>query len=686
MKMKKYILLCLLLVSGLAWGQNVDFNKKNFKDDTKGFKKAMDSMQVGDSYYKLGPANYKFAIPYYMTAQNFNPNNAVLNYRLGQCFLNSAFKTICIRFFEKAFQLNPAVSPDIHYCLGRGYHLDMQWDKAKTEYNTYLQSLDLKKDATSIADTRKKIEECNNGIDLCKNPIRVFIDNVGPNINTQYPEYGAIISADESEMIFTSRGPNGVSLTQVDPSSGGYFENLFISYFKNGQWTKAQNMGKPINEEKDMDATAGLSNDGQSLYIYRFTDKDGGDIWETHLKGDVWAKPQRMSNKINSDFHESSVTLSPDNKTLYFVSDRPGGFGGKDIWKTTMNDKGKWNDAVNLGPTINTQWGEEGIDMLPDGKTLYFSSQGHKTMGGYDIFKTELTNGQWSEPENIGYPVNTPDDDVFFVMNASGKHGYYASIQKGGYGEKDIYMITFLGPEKPVALSDEDNLLAGSTASVADVMAQAVTVHTTKTTLLKGIIYDSVSKAPLEASIELVDNVKNQIIASFTSNSKTGKYLVSLPSGVNYGIAVKAPNYLFYSANFNLPDTAAYQVVERNIPLQSIAIGSRIVLRNIFFDFDKATLRPESTAELDRLIALLNQYSNLKIEISGYTDNKGTQTYNQSLSQNRSKSVVDYLVAHGIAAGRLTYKGYGMDNPIATNATDEGRQLNRRTEFKITGN
>jgi outer membrane protein OmpA-like peptidoglycan-associated protein len=324
--------------------------------------------------------------------------------------------------------------------------------------------------------------------------------------------------------------------------------------------------------------------------------------------------------------------------------------------------------------------------MLGDGKTLYFSSQGHKTMGGYDIFKSVNTNGQWSEPENIGYPVNTPDDDVFFVLNASGKHGYYSSVQKGGYGEKDIYMVTFLGPEKPVALSDEDNLLAGSTASVSDMMAQTVAVKTVKTTLLKGIIYDSMSHAPLEASIELVDNKKNQIIASFTSNSTTGKYLVTLPSGVNYGIAVKAPNYLFYSANFDLPDTAAYQVVERNIPLQSINIGSRIVLRNVFFDFDKATLRPESTAELDRLIALLNQYNKLKIEISGYTDNKGSQSYNQALSQNRSKSVVDYLIAHGIASDRLTYKGYGMDNPIATNETDEGRQLNRRTEFKITGN
>jgi outer membrane protein OmpA-like peptidoglycan-associated protein len=684
--MKKLILtlfICNVSLLTLT-AQNVEFIKKNFKDDKGGFRKAMDSMTAGDQFYSQGAYMYHFALPYYLTAENFNPNNDKLNYKIGQCLLNSAFKTLSKSYFEKAYALNPQVAPDIHFCLGRAYHLDAQWDKAIQEYNTYMQPLDPKKDMLQLKLTRKKIEECNNGKELMQHPIRVFIDNLGPNINTQYPEYGELISADESEMIFTARR-NTSTGGKMDVTSGGYYEDLYISYFKNGAWTQSMNMGPPINTE-DHDATAGLSNDGQTLYVYYYRN-DGGDIWQTHLNGDRWSKPEHMSDKINgSKSHESTVSVGPDNKTLYFISDRPGGLGGRDVWKTVMNDKGKWTDAINMGPTINTEYDEEGVDILPDGKTMYFSSQGHKTMGGYDIFKSVNTNGQWSEPENIGYPVNSTDDDVFFVMGASGKHGYYASIQKGGYGDKDIYEITFLGPEKPVALSDEDNLLAGSSSSVADVMAQAVTVHTTKTTLLKGIIYDSATHTPLEASIELVDNVKNQIIASFTSNSKTGKYLVTLPSGVNYGIAVKAPNYLFYSANFNLPDTANYQVVERNIPLQSISIGSRIVLRNIFFDFDKATLRPESTTELDRLINLLTTYAKLKIEISGYTDNKGSQAYNQNLSQSRAKSVVDYLIAHGIASDRLTFRGYGMDSPIATNETDEGRQQNRRTEFKITGN
>ncbi|HSY77459.1 MAG TPA: OmpA family protein, partial [Bacteroidia bacterium] len=404
------------------------------------------------------------------------------------------------------------------------------------------------------------------------------------------------------------------------------------------------------------------------------------------LEGDEWSKPKELGGKINSKSHESSVSLAPDNRTLYLVSDRPGGYGDRDIYKVVLNEKAKWGEPENLGPVINTQYAEEGVDIQADGKTLFFSSQGHNSMGGYDVFKSTYDNGKWSEPENLGYPVNTPDNDVFFSISASGKHGYYASIKKDGYGETDIYKITFLGPEKPVALSNEDNLLAGNAGGVSDVMmTSAVAVNKTKMTLLKGIITDSVTHLPLGADIELVDNKKNVVIADFPANSKTGKYLVSLPSGTNYGIAVKMKDYLFYSANFDIPDTAVYQVVEKNVALQPLNIGSRIVLKNIFFDFDKATLRSESTAELDRLINLLTTYSNLKIEISGYTDNKGSQQYNQKLSESRAKSVVDYLIAHGIPSARLTFKGYGMDSPIATNDTDDGRQLNRRTEFKITG-
>jgi outer membrane protein OmpA-like peptidoglycan-associated protein len=304
-------------------------------------------------------------------------------------------------------------------------------------------------------------------------------------------------------------------------------------------------------------------------------------------------------------------------------------------------------------------------------------------MGGYDIFKTVLENGKWSTPENLGYPVNSPDDDVYFAISGSGRRGYYASAKEGGYGEKDIYVITFLGPEKSFALSGEDNLIASAQEPIKAKAAEAVEIKTISLTILKGTITDAFTKKPLEATIELVDNVKNEVIATFKSNSSTGKYLVSLPSGKNYGIAVKAEGYLFHSENFDIPASSGYQEVVKDVELKNVAVGSIIVLRNIFFDFDKATLRPESTNELERLIKLLNDLPTLKIEIGSHTDSKGSDDYNMKLSQSRSESVVSYLINHGIAKDRLVAHGYGETKPIDTNDTDEGRQNNRRSEFKI---
>jgi outer membrane protein OmpA-like peptidoglycan-associated protein len=305
-------------------------------------------------------------------------------------------------------------------------------------------------------------------------------------------------------------------------------------------------------------------------------------------------------------------------------------------------------------------------------------------MGGYDIFKVTFENGKWGVPQNLGWPINSPDDDVFFVISGSGRRGYYASEKEGGYGEKDLYMITFLGPEKNPELSNEDNLIASIASPVKEMqMQKSVVSEGPSMTLLKGVITDAFDGKVLEANIELVDNVKNEVIATFKSNSATGKYLVSLPSGRNYGIAVKRDGYLFHSENFDIPLASGYQEVEKDIPLKNVAVGTKIVLKNIFFDFDKATLRPESTNELERLLKLLNDLPTLKIELGGHTDSKGSDEYNIKLSQARCESVVNYLVVKGIAKDRLVAKGYGETQPVATNDTDEGRQLNRRTEFTI---
>jgi len=662
--------------------QNIEFKKSNFPDRKKELRKAILEIEEGNKSYELGKGMYYLdAIEHYIKANNFNPDNARLNYKIGNCYLNTIQKTNSIAFFEKALKLDPNVSPDINYLLGQAYQLNYEFDKAISKYKEYRQSLS-PADITSFGKgIDKKNKECENGIKLVNDSVRVFIDNLGDVANSVYPEYSPIINADESVMIFTSRR-NNTTGEDKDPSDNKYYEDIYITYKNNNIWSPPKNPGKPLNTNYH-DATVGLSPDGQKLFTYKGS--NGGDIYQCDLKGDEWSKPSKLGKNINTKSHESSASFSYDGKIIYFVSNKPGGYGGNDIYMSKIDKKGKnWGKAVNLGPVINTPYNEEGVFMLPDGKTLYFSSKGHKTMGGYDIFKSVYENGKWSEPINLGYPINTTDDDVFFSITASGEHGYYSSAKAGGKGDQDIYLITFLGYEKPLIYNSEDNLLANIAEPISEtVIEPTVEIKTTQLTLLKGLILDEKTKEPLEATIEITDNQKNELVASFTSNSKTGKYLVTLPSGKNYGIAVEAKGYLFHSENFDIAPSTEYREIEKDILLKKIEVGEKVVLKNIFFDFDKATLRPESVAELNRLTKLMNDVPTLKIEVSGHTDNVGSAEYNKSLSERRAKSVVDYLTEHGIKKDRLEYAGYGFSQPIATNDTDEGRQQNRRTEFKV---
>lgn len=666
--------------------QNVEFDKANFPDKKSELKDAKRSIEEGDGYFnksqKEGFSLYGFALPLYLKANAFNPSNALLNYKIGVCYLNSAWKQKALSLLEKAYSLNHTVGESIHYYLGEAYHINMDWNKAIKEYQDYRSTLK-PDDKENIADVEKKIQECKNGIELVKHPVSVFIDNIGPSINSPYPGYGPVISADESVMMFTSRRDNTTG-GGVAPDDQMYFEDVYISGNTDGRWSSAVNMGKPVNTDNH-DATVALSADGQKLFIY-LGNRGNGDLFQCELKGNSWGKPESLGSNINTNAHEPSASLSADGNTLYFVSNRDGGFGSHDIYKSTWDAKKKrWGEAENLGPVINTPYSEQGVFIHPDGKTLYFSSKGHNTMGGFDIFRSvwDEKKKKWSTSENLGYPINTADNDIDFVLSASGKHAYFASYKADGLGEKDIYMITFITPKNPI-LNTEDNLLASLTDPIREtVIAKQVEVPLAQVSILKGTIYDAITKQPLETDIELVDNQLNQVIATFKSNSSTGKYLVSLPAGKNYGIAVKKEGYLFHSENFDIPGGAGYQEYVKDVPLKNIAVGSKIVLRNIFFDFDKATLRPESTAELERLMKFLNDIPTMTIEISGHTDSKGADDYNMKLSGNRAQAVVDYLIAHGISKDRLTSKGYGETKPIADNNTDEGRQMNRRTEFEI---
>ncbi|MBU0765151.1 MAG: OmpA family protein, partial [Bacteroidetes bacterium] len=404
------------------------------------------------------------------------------------------------------------------------------------------------------------------------------------------------------------------------------------------------------------------SPDGRKLYLYR-SNTNSGDIFESAKEGDTWTIPTPLKGNVNTQYQETSASFSPDGGVLYFVSNRlDDNKGGKDIYIAYKNDNNVWEKVENLGPVVNSPYDEEGVFMHPDGRTLYFSSKGHNTMGGFDIFKTVRdTNGIWSKPVNIGYPVNTPENDVFLVMSSSGDHGYFSSYKEGGLGEQDIYKVVFLKNEETNDTISTD----------------------TKVTIVSGQVTDPETDQPLEANIEVVDNDEGKVVSETKSDAKTGKYLVALPSGKDYGVTVESDGYLFQSENFNIPDSAAYSEVKKDIKVPKVQEGANIILKNIFFEYFSSRLSKKSTGELNRILKVLNRYPQMKIEISGHTDNIGPEDGNRRLSQARAKAVSDYLVSNGIDKDRLVTKGHGSTQPIADNSTPQGQSENRRVEFRI---
>ncbi|MFH2140997.1 MAG: hypothetical protein ABIJ97_01145, partial [Bacteroidota bacterium] len=529
--MRKVIYIFIVILMGFGFGisQEIVLNKEDFssKDDLKA---AKDYLKTAEEFYAYGVGGYSRAIDNYLEIQKLNPNIAALNYKIGNCYLNTFQKAKSITYFQKAFELNRNIADDILYKIARGYHLNLEFEKAIEYYTKYRSLLSPKLLSEYKSIIEKRISECNNGIELIKNPVRVFIDNVGPEINSKYPDYSPLISADESMMIFTSRRDDTEGGNRT-PEDGEFYEDIYLAYHNGIKWDNSTNIGKPLNTS-DHDATVGLSNDGQQLFTY--TDKTGGgDIYVSELKGTEWSKPDNSTLKknINTDFHECAASFSFDGKTMYYITNKPNdNYDTKvysdpqmrthDIFYTHWDsEKERWGEPKNIGSTINTEFEEKGVFMHPDGRTLYFSSQGHNTMGDYDIFMSELQDdGTWAKPINIGYPINTPDDDRFFVMAASGKHGYYSTVKDDGHGSYDIYIITFRGPEKPVTQSNEDNLLANIAPVSETIMEETVEIKTMRLTILKGTVKDALTLEPIAADIEIIDNEKNEVISISKSN------------------------------------------------------------------------------------------------------------------------------------------------------------------------
>jgi outer membrane protein OmpA-like peptidoglycan-associated protein len=366
-----------------------------------------------------------------------------------------------------------------------------------------------------------------------------------------------------------------------------------------------------------------------------------------------------MGATVNSSTWDSQPSFSSDGKTLYFASKRSGGRGSSDIWRTELQRDGQWSRPVNLGDTINSRVEEMAPFIHPDDQTLYFSSKGHPGMGGLDLYYSRKgANGNWQTPANMGYPINTFADEITLVVNARGDLAFISSDIPGGKGKQDVYNFPLYKEAQPLL-----------------------------TTYFKGVVYDAETKARLEARFELVDLATSKVIAESTSDPATGEFLLALPTERNYALNVAREGYLFYSDNFSLTGSnTSTRPFIKNIPLKPIRVGETVILRNIFFDTDKYTLKNESVTELEKLILLLLKNPKLRIDISGHTDNEGTAEYNLELSKNRAKTVYEYLIRQGISRERLTYSGYGLSRPVDVNTTEQGRAANRRTEFRVLGN
>ncbi|MEG1951083.1 MAG: OmpA family protein [Bacteroidales bacterium] len=666
--------------------QGVSFDKQNFKDRRKDFKTAKQNLKQGIKLYEEG--RRVEALPFFVSANEFNSDNLLLNYLLGKSyFISSMTRLDAEPYILKALAID-SLNKEANYLYGRLCASKYLLDSAIGVFQKCLILRDI--DSIYWKNCVQRIKECNYAKNQMQKPARVFVDNLGVSVNTPYPDYAPLLNADELTMYFTSIRPGAVG-DRLDYQTGLCFEDAYMAQLDSLTDTiwETVNMGKPVNTEGH-DATAGLSLDGQKIYIYRGV-KRNGDIYIAKLDSIDWKRPKSMAESRIMDtkvYQEKTVSLNFDGRKMFFISDRPGGYGGLDIWTCEKDSNDKWGNPINLGPVINTTGDELAVAVQPDGKSIFFSSNGHETMGGLDVLYSEWTDTVWSVPINMGWPINTVENDAFYTRSLDGKNAYYASerLDKtiGGY---DIYKITYMGEEKGVVTQSEDQLLAYVTKPVGEtIIESAAVIKITPITLLKGFVYDDFTKKPLKAQVIMVDNDLKQEIAVFESNAVSGKFMVTLPAGHNYGITVKCDGYLFHSENFDISAESEYAEVSKDFPLKNITVGSKVVLRNLFFEVDKATLLPASYTELERLYKLMEEVPTIKIEISGHTDNTGSVTHNQKLSENRARAVVDYLVARGMSVDRLLYKGYGLDQPCAPNTTVEGRALNRRTEFKIIEN
>jgi len=518
-----------------------------------------------------------------------------------------------------------------------------EFNKALHAITEFLQKPNLNERIIKSAEYRKKSYQFATEYQT-KFPLGDYVftpQNLGDNINTKLLEYFPSVTIDANTLVFTRRIGH---------------EDFFVSEKKNGLWTKAEPLPGNLNTEENEGAQT-ISQDGKMLIFTGCNMQDGQgscDLYFSYLTKNGWGERINLGRIINTEYWESQPSLSPDKRALYFAARDPSGFGGSDLFVSYLQPNGSWGTPKNMGPEINTSADESCPFIHADNQTFYFTSSGHQGYGGTDLFfLRKQPDGSWSKPQNLGYPVNTIDDEGSLVIASDGKTAYYASDGADSRGGLDIYSFELPVPDRP-----------------------------SKTLWVKGNVFDQKTKLGLPSAVELI-NLSTAQINSKVQTDEEGNYLITLPVGNDYVFNVNRKGYLFYSGSFSLKQHSTDTIYTINIPLIPIEVNASIVLQNIFFDTKQSELKPESMIELDKVIQLLKDNPTIKIEIGGYTDNVGKPADNLVLSNSRAKSVIHYFLYKGIPIDRLTSKGFGETKPLADNKTEEGRAKNRRTELKV---
>jgi len=635
------IILWSLIVSPSAISQELSTTSKKAK---KAYLNGEQALRVKD---------YELAKTSFVKATNADPQFFEAFILLGDVYENLKNDSSAVVAYKHAAEIDQEKFPAIFLLVANLEYQNAWYRDALEHYNTYLDYPNVREETRLKCE--KNIASCQFAINAMEHPVPFDPINLGESINTDRDEYFPCITADNQILLFTR-------LLEDRRSYTGRQEDFFTSSMIEDQWQFALSIGTPINTTWNEGAPS-LSADGNILIFTACETVDGYglnrtgfgrcDLFLANKHGDKWSMPHNMGGPVNSRHWESQPCISADGRTLYFVSNRSKNY---DIWVTKKNKNGVWSEPEKLNNNINTDDYEGSVFIHPDNQTLYFSSDGHTGMGGMDIFVSRRDSlGNWGKPENLGYPINTYKDENSIQISADGELAMFASDREGGLGGLDLYEFDLHEKARPQSV-----------------------------TYMKGIVFNAENRNKLEADFELIDLATGITAVESKSNAGNGEFLVCLAADHEYALNVSADGYLFYSENFNLTgENPSTDPVLKDIPLKPIRIGERVVLKNIFFETDKYDLKGSSEIELQKLVDLLKQNPEMKIEIGGHTDNVGGNDYNLELSENRAKAVYNYLTRNGISQDRLAYMGYGESQAVDTNETESGRANNRRTEFKV---